>query len=104
MMISPAPGGIGRAGGHSSQHDIITNLGEVRAIDIFPVGSGPDGNLTRDEMAELLELAVEIGFTGIGFYTDTHPRVMMHVDVRAGDHVATWSRIDGQYKSIKDVL
>ena len=59
--------------------------------------------MTAEEKAELLELAVEIGFTGIGFYTDTHPRHMMHVDVRDGD-VATWARVDGSYVGIREVL
>ena len=111
VVISRAPGGIGRHGGKSggSQHNIDT-WGRVRAIDIFPqivTNDGRRGIATSEERERAYRIADAVGFTGIGLYTDTKPSNMLHVDVRrdreAGDP-ATWSRVAGDYLGIDEVL
>ena len=98
VVVSPAAGGIGRHGGGDSQHN-VDKWGEVRAVDVFPKGMDSAADMQRAYL-----IAREIGFTGIGLYTDTKPSNMMHLDVRAGTHVATWSRVAGKYLGIGEVI
>ncbi|WP_299592703.1 hypothetical protein [uncultured Microbulbifer sp.] len=103
VIISPAQGGIGRHGGEgdTSQHN-IDRWGEVRAIDIFPTVGG-NYITTTDQLKRAAHIAREVGFTGVGVYTDTKPGHMVHVDVRpdrnSGDP-ATWSRVAGNYYAL----
>lgn len=111
VEVSKAPGGIGRHGaGDESQHNIDA-WGEVRAIDLFP--KVPDGNggyrymKTVEERERAYNIARRSGFTGIGLYTDTQPGNLLHADVREpkrANYVATWSRVDGKYLGINEVL
>lgn len=90
VLISPAPGGIGRPviGSDGSfneeeaesgtQHNWV-KYGEIRAIDVFPQ---PPGGATPEERRRWLKVAQEIGFTGIGIYPDWKPGPGMHLDVR----------------------
>lgn len=107
VVVSSAHGAIGREGdGDSSQHN-VTRWGEVRAIDVFPkTASG--GYITGPaDRARAYEIAKQVGFTGIGLYTDTSPGNMLHVDVRKDKSPgapATWSRVGGEYRSIGEVV
>ena len=111
VVISPAPGGIGRTGGHSdsSQHNIDV-WGRVRAVDIFPQVMAPEGRrgiVSASERERAYRVAKSVGFTGIGLYTDTSPSNMLHVDVRRDRQPgspAKWSRVAGNYRAITEVL
>lgn len=110
VIVSGADGALGRTGQGHSQHNIDT-WGEVRAIDVFP--QVPDGNggfkymTSATDRAKAYMLAREIGFTGVGLYTDTAPGNMLHLDVRADADAgapAKWSRVEGSYLAIEAVL
>lgn len=109
VQISPANGALGRHQGHggTSQHNVDA-WGEVRAVDVFPkLPAGASGYRyieTASERARAYQMARAVGFTGIGLYTDTRPGDMLHVDVRPSSGVATWSRVDGSYMDIGQVL
>lgn len=104
ILISPALGAIGRTypPGHSnynSRHN-VTKYGSVEAIDIMPLIDGR--SLTKTEMRQFYNLAISIGFTGIGVYPQWLPHAGFHLDVRddrfAGNP-ATWAGVktaDGQ--------
>lgn len=107
VMISPVDGALGRHAGDSSQSQHNVDLfGEVRAADVFPrVGSG--FIQTEGERRRAYRIAVEVGFTGIGVYTDTTPGNMLHLDVRTDrqpGNPALWSRVSGQFKGIGEVV
>jgi len=78
VVISPAPGAVGRRDGPTggSQHN-IDRWGEVRAVDILL----PEIK-TVAEATNMARLAVAVGFTGVGFYPDWNPRAGLHLDVR----------------------
>ena len=99
VVVSPVDGGIVRHVGDSNSQHNVDRWGETRAIDVFP-----DGMNTVGERARAYQIARDVGFTGIGIYTDTMPSNLLHVDVRPGDYVATWSRVAGQYLGIDEVL
>lgn len=109
VMVSPAEGGLGRRDGPegASMHN-VERWGEVRAVDVFlkvPIRTDCFAFIRRaDDRRRAHELARQVGFKGIGLYTDTSPGNMLHVDNRDGDHIATWSRIDGKYQSIQKVI
>lgn len=109
VRISPAEGSLGRHDGEfgTSQHNVDA-WGEVRAADVFPmVPAGASGYrylVNEEERRRAYETARAVGFTGIGLYTDTSPGNMLHVDVRPTAEVATWSRVNGQYLGIGQVL
>lgn len=107
VHVSPVDGAIGRNGGEgdSSQHN-FDRWGEVRAIDFFPEGIDEPGGRER-----AYQIAVAVGFTGIGLYRDTQfkgtPWTMMHGDVRVDEvpgDPAKWSRIDGEYLGINEAI
>jgi hypothetical protein len=109
VRVSPAAGGQGRNLGadDTSQHN-VDRWGQVNAIDVFPMvptGAGGYGYMkTQPDRDRAQRVARSVGFTGIGLYTDTRPGNMLHLDVRAGARVATWSRVNGSYQSIERVL
>src|SRR5690554_3051170 len=90
----------------------ITSTGGVKsAVDVFPLVEVRPGDYSYMESAtdrqRAYDTAKQVGFTGIGLYTDTQPGNMLHVDIRErkGDgQVAIWSRVAGNYESIYDVL
>lgn len=104
VIISPAEGSLGRHQGHvgESQHNVDA-WGEVRAVDVFPKVNGRYMTRAADRR-RAYEIAQEVGFTGIGLYTDTTPGNMLHVDVRPGNRVAKWSRVGGDYLDIGQVV
>lgn len=103
ISISPAPGALARLDESESQHNLIYTLGVIRAVDVFIPGAA-GGSLTAAEKTRVFSLAADVGFTGIGFYTDTDPIDMTHLDVRPGAHVATWARVAGHYVDIGQVI
>lgn len=108
VVISSADGAIGRkeSAEETSQHN-FTRWGEVRAIDIFPQVGGGKYITTAAQRRRALDVARSVGFTGIGLYTDTARGNMLHVDVRVDrspGSPALWSRVNGSYGSISDVL
>ncbi len=109
VEISKASGSLGRYGGSDdhSQHNIDL-WGEVSAADLFPKVSDGNGGYrymqTVEERSRAYQIALKVGFTGIGLYTDTKPGNLMHVDTRKADRVALWSRVNGQYRGIGEVL
>jgi len=103
VEISPAEGAVGRRLGRadSSQHN-IDRWGEVRAIDVMPVGV---------PLERAYQVAREVGFTGIGLYPDWSPRPGLHLDVRedrTASAPALWAGInDGgtqRYVAISRVI
>lgn len=76
--ISKAPGALGRRLGYdkTSQHN-IDRWGEVRAADTFP-----EGVITQSDCVDFMDLATDLGFTGIGVYPEAEPSIMFHLDVR----------------------
>ena len=81
VMISPAPGALGRHLGSSlSQHN-VDMWGEVRAADVMPLGA---------DLQTAYRVAREVGFHGIGLYPDWKPHPGLHLDVRPGP-LALWS-------------
>lgn len=78
VQISPASGAIGReTKGSASQHNVL-RWGEVRAVDVMPVGMTTEAAKRR-----AVEIARDVGFTGIGLYPDWQPWPGLHLDVRA---------------------
>ncbi|MDQ6970922.1 MAG: hypothetical protein Q9M16_10475 [Mariprofundus sp.] len=99
VIISPAAGSLGRYmdKGAGSQHN-VTRWGEVRAADIMPLIDTPNGarSLSRSELRQAYDVALSVGFTGIGAYPDWRPHPGLHVDVRTDrtqGSPATWSGI-----------
>lgn len=102
VTVSLNPDALGRELGDDdeSQHN-IDRWGVVRAIDFFPKG------LNESNIDRAYTCAVNAGFTGIGFYTDTKPSMMMHGDVRpdrTAENPATWVRVDGKYIGLAGFL
>jgi len=92
IVVSPAPGAVGRrlGGTATSQHN-VDRWGEVRAVDVMPYGisTASDARLFRC-------LAEDCGFTGIGFYPDWNPRPGFHLDIRITEregYVAQWGGV-----------
>lgn len=91
VSLSAAEGGIGREDDSNSQHN-AAKWGEVRAVDISPQGMN-----TAEERRRAVNIALTVGFTGIGIYREWH-KPGLHLDVREPEtpgHVATWA---GEYK------
>jgi hypothetical protein len=89
VMVSPAIGGLGREDNSGSMHNVL-KWGEVRAIDVFPRGMD-----TLADRRRAYQIAKNVGFTGIGLYTDTKPSNMLHLDNR--DEPEYWTRVEGEY-------
>ena len=107
VSISGHNKAVGRCLGrdNTTQHN-IERWGEVRAVDCFPSGMEPTS------VADAVQLADEIGFTGIGLYPqwrnnkgEVQPG--LHLDVRSdrrpGDP-ATWGYLNGEWVSINDAI
>jgi len=109
VSISPAPGGIGRpiigsedqaaeSGAEKSYHNYLVH-GEVMAIDVMPQ---PPGGATPLERQRWVNVARDVGFTGIGLYPDWKPRPGIHLDVRPvsalkpGQGYAAWAGVRDQ--------
>lgn len=89
IWISPAPGALGRFIGNSKSMHNIERWGEIRAVDVMPLGMD-----TPEEYEAFFELAKSVGWTGIGIYPDWQPRPGAHLDNRPDRKVgspAKWS-------------
>lgn len=90
VRVSPHPRAIGRHDGAkgTSQHN-IDRWGEVRAIDVMPM-------IGRQYRRNVVGIAIDVGFTGVGLYPDWNPSWGLHLDVRQDREQgkpATWSGI-----------
>lgn len=99
VTVSPVSGAIVRHGGESNSQHNVDRWGETRAIDVFPEGMN-----SIEERQRAYQIAKDVGFTGIGLYTDTVPSNLLHVDVRPQDRVSTWARVNGEYTGIEEVV
>ncbi len=98
VSVSQASGAVGRHAGQSGTQHNLDRWGFTRAVDVFPQGMD-----SAEDRARALLLAKQAGFTGVGLYLDTN-RPMLHVDVRPGNRVATWARVEGEYMGIGAAL
>ena len=106
IMISPATGSLGRSLGNSlSQHN-IDKWGQVRAADVFVEGVN-----SIPTAAAFIDLATDVGFTGIGIYPDWEPSIGFHLDTRVDarpGRPAKWGGVrtmQGQrYVTLSDAL
>jgi len=88
--------------GKMSEHN-IDEWGEVLAVDCFI-----SGVYSRQQAEAVAHEAEQIGFTGIGVYSDTRnnqgqEQVMFHLGVRPNEDMgapATWGRVNGKYTSL----
>ena len=88
--------------GKMSEHN-IDEWGEVLAVDCFI-----SGVYSRQQAEAVAHEAEQIGFTGIGVYSDTRnnqgqEQVMFHLGVRPNEDMgapATWGRVNGEYTSL----
>ena len=104
IAISASEYALGRnlGRGKMSEHN-IDEWGEVLAVDCFV-----SGVYNRAQAEAVVYEAEEIGFTGIGVYSDTRNnqgevQVMFHLGVRPNESMgspATWGRISGKYTSM----
>ena len=104
IEISASEYALGRelGRGKMSEHN-IDHWGEVLAVDCF-IG----GVYNRIQAEAVAHEAEQIGFTGIGVYSDTRnnqgqEQVMFHLGVRPNELMgspATWGRISGKYTSL----
>jgi len=104
IAISASEYALGRnlGRGKMSEHN-IDEWGEVLAVDCFV-----SGVYNRAQAEAVVYEAEEIGFTGIGVYSDTRnnqgqEQVMFHLGVRPNELMgspATWGRISGKYTSL----
>lgn len=78
VLISAAGGALGRDDdpASNSQHNFI-KWGEVRANDLMIPSMQ-----TADDRREVVRIARQVGFTGIGLYPEWKPHQGIHVDVR----------------------
>lgn len=102
ILISNDPGALGRHLGpiSDSQHN-IDKWGQCRAID-----NVPGGIVYRDEAELYYRIALEIGWTGIGFYPHWYQGPGFHLDTRRDrqpGEPATWGRIGTPKTGYKDV-
>jgi hypothetical protein len=104
IAVSASEYALGRNLGRNelSEHN-IDEWGEVLAVDCFIRGV-----YNRAQAEAVVYEAEQIGFTGIGVYSDTRnnqgqEQVMFHLGVRPNELMgspATWGRISGKYTSL----
>lgn len=98
IMISPAAGALGRTeGSKTSQHYIKGPKTILKVSDVMPykvTESGSKQAVTLEEMMLLIDIAKELGMTGIGIYPRWKPYPGLHLDMRepkTEGHIATWA-------------
>lgn len=94
IIISPAPGTIGRH--HGSGYHVADVHGMVQAVDVMPGFKGPD------DARHFVHLAEAIGFGGIGIYPVWRPMAGAHLDT--GPFNRRWGRIGRADVSIGEAL
>ena len=93
IRISPAPGAVGRDDDSQSQHN-WGRWGEVRAVDVFPIGV-----VTEDDAERFALVATDCGFRGVGLYSHWSPSIGFHLDVRPDKDIgypATWGAVNSE--------
>lgn len=103
VTVSPVNGALARYMGPEpmSGHN-VDRWGACMAVDAFP-----SGMVTKSDMTRAVACAITAGATGIGLYTDTKPGYMIHIDTRPDRtpyKPRLWSRYDGTYGMIGDVI
>lgn len=108
ITISASPQALGRNLGPDAQtaHN-VDKWGAVLAVDCFVAGvdDQPAANF-------VLKTAIELGFTGIGFYpdwTNNQDQIQSgwHFDVRPNRKMgspATWGKVNGEWCSIEHAI
>jgi len=101
VIISPAQGALARylSKSKTSQHN-VDRWGECRAADVMSKHFE-----TVDDMRRGYDLAVKVGFTGIGASMIWRPHAGFHLDVRKSrdpGSPAKWgyARVDGRQKVV----
>lgn len=104
VEISDNDASLGRELGQGSQSTHNVDVwGQVLAADVFVSGVH-----YREQVEYVVDLARQIGFTGIGVYTDTsnnrgRAQAMLHLDVRPTHDMgqpATWGRVAGSWTTL----
>lgn len=86
IEISSHPRAVGRFDGDSRSWHNIDVHDKVRAVDTFP-----SGLITHDAVSAFRDLAIRVGFCGIGYYPDweiSNRQGGFHLDT--GNRIATW--------------
>lgn len=91
INISVKKGAIGRDGKGTSQH-FWEQFGEVRAVDTIP-----EGIETQEDAYKFFKLAIECGFTGIGFYPTWSKGPGFHLDSREDVKMGSPKKWGGLY-------
>lgn len=91
VSVSPAPGALGRETGSKTSQHYFDGTRYLRVADVMPHKKGGIA-LDHGEMLYAVELAREVGFTGIGLYPYWHPFPGLHLDMRDGP-LKTWAMI-----------
>jgi len=104
IAVSASEYALGRELGRNdlSEHN-VDHWQEVLAVDCFI-----SGVYNRAQAESVVYEATNIGFTGIGVYSDTHnnegeEQVMFHLGVRPTEMMgnpATWGRVEHDYTSL----
>ncbi len=85
VIISPATGSIGRlkAAISDSQHILSPDL-KIRAVDVMLPKNLLGVNYSRGgtELKKVFDLALSIGFRGVGVYSKWKPYAGLHLDTR----------------------
>jgi len=85
ISVSAHPRAIGRQDGNSWHN--YRKHGHIYAIDVMPY----------DKPKYVLSIAMDLGFTGIGYYPDWNPRAGLHLDTRTNEdpeYPALWGGIN----------
>lgn len=99
IHISKHPRAVGRHDGESDSQHNFDKWGEVRAVDVQPANIH-----NRDDAYRFYLMAVELGFTGIGFYPQWALTPGFHLDVREPrrpGYPATWGVIAREGRTIQ---
>lgn len=98
IKISPAKGALGRTyGSKTSQHYWDKNRPRLlKVADVMPYKSygRVKSSLSRQEMEDFVDAAMDLGFTGIGVYPRWKPYAGVHLDCRPQKmpgYIATWA-------------
>lgn len=93
IYISKAPGAVGRQDNTKSYHN-FDKWGEVRALDV-------QVDLWNAVAAlEFRRLALQAGFTGVGFYPMWEPRPGFHLDNRPRKKARDWGALKKNGKQV----
>lgn len=91
IEVSQDDQAVGRFLGNSPSQHNVERWGECRAVDVLP-----SRIVSRGDAQRFFDLAVAVGFTGVGVYPHWHSGVGFHLDTRRhyrpGDP-ATWGAL-----------